>query len=68
MSMSGSITRDVMQGPPPPPVEGGWGGDGGGVLLKGVGLDVLWPELLAMAALAAALLALSILRFRKTLE
>src|ERR1039458_3910806 len=30
MSMSGSITRDVMQGPPPPPVEGGWGGDGGG--------------------------------------
>jgi ABC-2 type transport system permease protein len=39
-----------------------------GVLLKGVGLDVLWPELLAMAALAAALLALSILRFRKTLE
>src|SRR5664279_6130831 len=30
MGMSGSITRDVMQGPPPPPVEGGWGGDGGG--------------------------------------
>ena len=30
MSMSGSITHDVMQGPPPPPVEGGWGGDGGG--------------------------------------
>ena len=30
MSVSGSITRDVMHGPPPPPVEGGWGGDGGG--------------------------------------
>ena len=30
MSMSGAITRDVMQGPPPPPVEGGWDGDGGG--------------------------------------
>src|SRR5665811_631970 len=29
MRMSGSITRDVMQGPPPPPVEGGWGGGGG---------------------------------------
>jgi ABC-2 type transport system permease protein len=39
-----------------------------GVLLKGVGLNVLWPDFLAMAALAAALLALSILRFRKTLE
>jgi hypothetical protein len=39
-----------------------------GVLLKGVGLNVLWPEFVAMAILANGLLALSILRFRKTLE
>jgi len=39
-----------------------------GVLLKGVGLSVLWPEFGAMAILATGLLALSILRFRKTLE
>ena len=30
MSMSGSITSDIIHGPPPPPVEGGWGGGGGG--------------------------------------
>src|SRR6266542_1455166 len=30
MSMAGSLTRDVVQGPPRPPIEGGWGGDGGG--------------------------------------
>jgi len=39
-----------------------------GTFLKGVGLSVLWPELAAMAALAAVLLATSILRFRKSLE
>jgi ABC-2 type transport system permease protein len=39
-----------------------------GVLLKGVGLGVLWPEFVAMAILANCLLVLSILRFRKTLE
>jgi ABC-2 type transport system permease protein len=39
-----------------------------GTFLKGVGLDVLWPELAAMAAIAAILLATSILRFRKSLE
>ncbi len=39
-----------------------------GVLLKGVGLSVLWPDFLAMAILATSLLTLSILRFRKTLE
>ena len=39
-----------------------------GVLLKGVGLSVLWPEFVAMAILANGLLALSILRFRKTIE
>lgn len=36
--------------------------------LKGVGLSVLWPELLAMAALGVGLLSISILRFRKALD
>ena len=39
-----------------------------GTFLKGVGVDDLWPELFAMAAIATALLAVSILRFRKSLE
>jgi len=39
-----------------------------GTFLKGVGFSVLWPELTAMAALAATLLVASILRFRKSLE
>ncbi len=39
-----------------------------GTFLKGVGIDVLWPQFAAMGALAAVLLALSIMRFRKTLE
>jgi ABC-2 type transport system permease protein len=36
-------------------------------LLEGAGLDVLWPNLLALAALGAALFALASLRFRRTL-
>jgi ABC-2 type transport system permease protein len=39
-----------------------------GTFLKGVGFDVLWPELLAMAALATLLLAVAIMRFRKSLD
>jgi ABC-2 type transport system permease protein len=39
-----------------------------GTFLKGVGLDTLWPQLAAMAAIAVVLLATSILRFRKSLE
>jgi ABC-2 type transport system permease protein len=39
-----------------------------GTMLKGVGVGVLWPEFAAMTALAVGLLALSVLRFRKTLE
>jgi drug efflux transport system permease protein len=39
-----------------------------GTFLKGIGLDILWPDLLGMAALATGLLAISILRFRKSLE
>lgn len=38
------------------------------VFLKGVGVDVLWPNLGAMALLAAAMLTLSVLRFRKSLD
>lgn len=39
-----------------------------GVYLKGVGLDVLWPQFAAMAALAAVMLSVSILRFHKSLD
>ncbi len=39
-----------------------------GTFLKGIGLNVLWPQLAAMAAIAAVLLTTSILRFRKSLE
>jgi len=39
-----------------------------GTFLKGVGLAVLWPEVLALAGLGVALLALSVLRFRKSLD
>jgi ABC-2 type transport system permease protein len=39
-----------------------------GTFLKGVGLDVLWPDMLAMALLGCGLLTISILRFRKTLD
>ena len=36
--------------------------------LKGVGLDVLWPNILALALIAGVLMTVSVLRFRKTLE
>ena len=39
-----------------------------GTFLKGVGLDVLWPQMLALAALGVALLGLSVFRFRKSLD
>ena len=38
------------------------------VFLKGVGIAVLWPSLLAMALLATILLSLSVLRFHKSLD
>lgn len=38
------------------------------VFLKGVGLEVLWPDLLAMTLLALAMLAISVFRFRKSLD
>ena len=39
-----------------------------GTFLKGVGLNVLWPQMLALAALGLVLLGLSILGFRKSLD
>jgi ABC-2 type transport system permease protein len=39
-----------------------------GTFLKGIGISILWPDLAAMGAIAAVLLTVSILRFRKSLE
>jgi ABC-2 type transport system permease protein len=36
--------------------------------LKGVGLDVLWPQMLALAIMGLGLLALAVLRLRKSLD
>jgi ABC-2 type transport system permease protein len=38
-----------------------------GIFLKGVGPEILWPQMLALAALGVALLWLAASRFRKTL-
>lgn len=38
------------------------------VFLKGIGLDILWPQIAAMAASAILLLGISVLRFHKSLE
>ena len=39
-----------------------------GTFLKGVGLDVLWPQMAALAAIGVVLLTVSVLRFRKALD
>ena len=39
-----------------------------GTFLKGVGLSVLWPQMLALATLGVVLLGASVLRFRKSLD
>jgi ABC-2 type transport system permease protein len=39
-----------------------------GTFLKGVGFDVLWPDMLALAGLGFGLLTVTILRFRKSLD
>jgi ABC-2 type transport system permease protein len=39
-----------------------------GTYLKGVGLDILWPQMAAMAGLGVALLTTAILRFHKALD
>ena len=39
-----------------------------GTYLKGVGMDILWPQMAAMAVLGVALLTAAILRFHKALD
>ena len=39
-----------------------------GILLRGVGVSALWPELLALCGFAALILTLSVRRFHKTLD
>ena len=39
-----------------------------GIVLKGVGLDYLWPELLPLIAFGAVVFTLSVFRFRKQLD
>ncbi len=39
-----------------------------GIMLKGSGFEVLWPNLLAMAAFGAVMIGLSSLRFRRSLD
>ena len=39
-----------------------------GTYLKGVGMDILWPQMAAMACLGVALLTAAILRFHKALD
>jgi ABC-2 type transport system permease protein len=39
-----------------------------GIFLKGVGIDVLWPQMLYLAAYGSIILVLSALRFHKTLD
>src|SRR4030042_1249181 len=39
-----------------------------GVFLKGIGLDILWPQMLALAILGTLMILLSSLRFRKRLK
>jgi ABC-2 type transport system permease protein len=39
-----------------------------GIFLKGSGIDILWPNLLALAVFGVVILSISIARFHKTLE
>jgi ABC-2 type transport system permease protein len=39
-----------------------------GIFLKGVGLDVLWPQYAALAVLGLVLFAGAVVRFRKRLD
>ena len=39
-----------------------------GIFLKGAGLPVLWPKLLAMFIYGAVVLGMSAMRFRKKLD
>ena len=37
-----------------------------GVFLKGIGIDILWPQLLALVAIGVAVMAFAVTRFHKT--
>jgi drug efflux transport system permease protein len=39
-----------------------------GTFLKGVGLNVLWPQMLGLTALTTILLTISVSRFRKSID
>lgn len=39
-----------------------------GIFLKGVGMEVLWPQIGALALIGTSVLAISVLRFRKRLD
>lgn len=39
-----------------------------GIIIKGVGIDYLWPQLLALGALGLAVFATAVLRFRKRID
>jgi drug efflux transport system permease protein len=39
-----------------------------GVYLKGVGFEILWPQMSEMVVLGVLMLTLSVLRFRKALD
>ena len=39
-----------------------------GTYLKGVGMEILWPQMLAMAAMGISLLLIAVFRFRKALD
>jgi ABC-2 type transport system permease protein len=39
-----------------------------GTYLKGVGMEILWPQMAAMAGMAVGLLTIAILRFHKALD
>ncbi|MCX6609582.1 MAG: ABC transporter permease [Acidobacteria bacterium] len=39
-----------------------------GIFLKGVGIEILWPQILALAVLGTTILAISAMRFRKRLD
>ena len=38
-----------------------------GIFLKGIGLDILWPQILALLIMGIAILTISSLRFHKSL-
>ena len=38
-----------------------------GILFRGAGLDVVWPQFLALAVISAALFGIALMRFRKTI-